>query len=83
VRPTIFAASTMNFVTSFAADPVTISTFHPSAAVDFSITPALQCASCRPHDQQNSASAPAPQLARDVTEPQNPYSPPTDECTHG
>jgi hypothetical protein len=59
VRPTAFAASTMNFATSFAADPVTTSTSQPpAAAVDFSVTPALRCASCRPHDQQNSTSAP-------------------------
>ena len=49
------AASTTNSATSFAADPVTTSTFQRPAA---SVTPALRCASCRPHDQQNSSSAP-------------------------
>jgi transposase-like protein len=54
-----FAVSTMNFATLFAADPVTTTTFQPSAgAVDFSVTPALRCASCRPHDQQNSTNLP-------------------------
>jgi hypothetical protein len=59
VRPTAFAASTMNFAISFAADPVITSTFQPSAAAtDFSITLELRCASCRSHKQQNSTSTP-------------------------
>jgi hypothetical protein len=57
MRPTVFAASTTNFAISFLADPVITSTFQPPDAVDFSITPALRCASCGPHDQQNSTSA--------------------------
>ena len=53
MRPIDFAESTMNSATSFAADPVTTSTFQPpAAAVDFSITPALRWASCRSHDQK-------------------------------
>jgi hypothetical protein len=52
VRPTVFAASTTNFAISFAAGPATTSTFQPpAAAVDFSVTLALRCASCRAHDQ--------------------------------
>ena len=69
-RPTGSADSTMNFVTSSAADPATTNTFQPLAdAVAFSTTPELRSASADCMISASNQHA-APQTARDVTEPQ-------------
>ena len=69
MRPSGSAESTMNSVTSSAADPATTNTFQPPAdAVDFSTKPELRSASCRSHDHSSNQHD-APQTARDVTEP--------------